>query len=409
MNGVRIAYLSSEYPAISHTFILREVEALRRQGVEIYTFSIRRPKVNIEFPDTEQRELQQTVYIQDHSRLMTALRAAAHLAARPASGVRMFRQAASLYRQRRGIGSIKLAAYVAEAAILATEMNRRGIRHVHVHFANPAATVAYLASCSRNVEFSLSVHGPDVFYDVSSHFLGEKFSAARFIRCISHYCQSQVMRILPPDKWDNVFIARLGVSLTEYSPRPPLRQSVPRILCLGRLVAAKGQHVLLLAFAELRRRGAKVALTFVGDGPDRASLERTAAELGISEDVTFAGQVNRTDVHAYYDSADVFVLPSFAEGLPVVLMEAMAKGIPCVSTRIAGIPELIESGHNGALVSASSVSQLIDAIELLLTSPETAQRYAVSGHETLRRGYDLDANCEQLAGELRRRLRARET
>jgi colanic acid/amylovoran biosynthesis glycosyltransferase len=401
---MRMAYLTSEYPAISHTFILREIDALRRADVDIQTISIRKPSDATDFPDAERQEISSTHYVQSGSHVAATFRSLVPLLRHPWATLKMLRAAFGLYRSHSGVGAAKFASYIAEAALLTERLERAGIKHVHVHFANPAATVAYLAACSGRIEFSLSVHGSDIFYDVSANFLREKFSKAVFVRCISDFCRSQVLRLMDPRDWPKAFVVRLGIDFDEYAPRPHPNNEVPQLLCVGRLVAAKGHHVLLLACAELAKQGLAAEVTFVGDGPDRKSLESLAQSLGLGSRATFAGSVNRDRVHAYYDQTDLFVLPSFAEGLPVVLMEAMAKKIPVVSTRITGIPELIDSGSNGLLVSASSVGELAGAISLMLSEPEKAAAFADRGLDTVRGVYNLAATCDKLVAEFRSRL-----
>jgi glycosyltransferase involved in cell wall biosynthesis len=278
-------------------------------------------------------------------------------------------------------------------------LSKEGIRHVHVHLANAAVTVAIIASGWGEASCSMSVHGPDVFSDVTTNLLSEKVVAARFVRCISHFCRSQLMRLVPVDEWRKLHIVRCGVDVSDYTPRPEPRNETSELLCVGRLVPAKGQHILVEACKELRDRGVSFHLTFVGDGPDRGSLETRTRELGLADSITFAGAVGQDEVHAYYDRADVFVLASFAEGLPVVLMEAMAKEIPCVTTRITAIPELVVDGLNGLLVAPSDVTGLADAVEQLLRDPGLRRRFGKAARRKVLDEYDNAKNCPAM-GEL---------
>jgi glycosyltransferase involved in cell wall biosynthesis len=307
---------------------------------------------------------------------------------------------------------LKTLAYLVEAAVLNRWARSRRITHVHVHFANPAATVAMIGAAAGVFSYSMSVHGPDVFYDVPGGLLPQKLSHALFVRCISHFCRSQCARCLPFDCWSRLEVVRCGVDPGAFSPAATAASGesagVPEILCVGRLVPAKGQHVLLQACSELQSRGVAFHLSFVGDGPDRGSLEHLAAELGLASAVTFAGVVGQGEIQAYYDRATVFCLPSFAEGVPVVLMEAMAKEIPVVSTRITGIPELVDDGVHGALITPSDSNGLADALARILSlAPGVRREMGRAGRRRVCETYDLAANCRVLAGVFDRRLARR--
>jgi glycosyltransferase involved in cell wall biosynthesis len=399
-NSQRIAYLASEYPAVSHTFIYREIEAVRRQGIDVCTASIRRAERLDVMTDAEREEARATRYIKQTPRWRVALDHLVLLLRSPRDYARMTTRAASLHRSW-PVSALKAASYFAEAGVLARWMMERDARHVHVHFANPAATVALIACAWRGLSFSLSIHGPDLFYNVDTNCLPDKLKYAAFVRCISYFCQSQVMRLMPVDAWDKVHIVRCGIQPDVYRPRPDPQNAVPEFLCVGRLVAAKGQHVLLQAAHRLRERGRAFHLTFVGDGPDRTSLEAHASHLGLEDSVTFAGAVGQAAIQDFYDRADVFVLASFAEGLPVVLMEAMAKGIACVSTPIAAISELIEHDKNGLLVPPSDVEGLADALERLLDAPELRRTFGERGRERVAAEYDVQRNCEAMGALFR--------
>jgi glycosyltransferase involved in cell wall biosynthesis len=177
-----------------------------------------------------------------------------------------------------------------------------------------------------------------------------------------------------------------------------------QVLCVGRLVPEKGQRVLLEAVAMLARRGRPVRLCYVGDGPDRAALEARVAELGLSDRVRFAGGVNQDAILAHYEAADAFALASFAEGIPVVLMEAMAMGLPCVTTYTAGIPELVRDGVDGVLVSPSDAEGLAAALERLLDDPALRARLGAAAREHVLERWRLDASVDRLAEIFRRRL-----
>lgn len=398
-----IAYLSSEYPAISHTFIFREVQALRGQGFAVKTASILKPRnVAIMTPE-EQADAKDTLCIKGCG---FARLAAAHTVLKMTaffSYMRMFAYALSLWSNG-PMPLVKAMAYFAEAGVLVHWMRREGIRHVHVHFANPAATVALIGASSGLIAFSLSVHGPDEFYNINQDLIPEKVRKSVFARCISFYCRSQLERVTEYNDWGKFHIVRCGIDLAQYSVRPDPNNAVAEILCVGRLVPAKGQHLLIKACHALKERGVKFHVTLVGAGPDRESLEALAAALDIKDHVTFTGPVGQGEIHAYYDKADIFALPSFAEGLPVVLMEGMGKGIPCVTTAITGIPELVIDGVNGLLVPASDWEGLADRLQRLIEDPALRKKLGAAARQVVERDYDVQRNCAGMAKVFRQYL-----
>ena len=393
---LEIAYLASEYPGISHTFIFREIAALREQGIKVITSSIRRPAHLDKMTALEKADADATFYIKNSSikHILTS-----HLSLvkqSPGRYISMLSQAVSLSRQ--GPRNLfKGLAYFAEAGLLIKWMQDNHSPHVHVHFANPAATVAMIATVYGTITFSMSVHGPDVFYNVDTGLLAEKVIRSKAVRCISHYCRSQLMRLVPHKLWAKFTIVRCGIDKDKFSPRPEPNNTVPEILCVGRLVPAKGQHVLLDACGILKKRGVNFTLTFVGDGEDRSTLESLSGTLGIADQVTFTGAIGQDEVPGYYDRADIFAIASFAEGVPVVLMEAMAKEIPSVSTRITGIPELIEDGKNGVLTAPSDTNDLADRLQQLIDDPALRSRLGKKGREQVLEHYDLNKNCARMA------------
>jgi glycosyltransferase involved in cell wall biosynthesis len=254
--------------------------------------------------------------------------------------------------------------------------------------------------------FSITVHGPDEFYDAQGQYLAEKIAAADFILCISSYARSQLMLLSPYLHWNKFIVSRLGVDPQLFSPQP--KKAAPEvfeILCVGRLTPAKGQHLLIDAVERLAQQGRGIRLRLVGNGPDEASLRKQAAQIAILECIVFEGAVNQDRIRTLYAAADLFCLPSFAEGLPVVLMEAMAMGIPCVATQITGIPELIRNNIDGLLVPPSDLDALVEALASLMDDPALRQRLAGSGRARILEHYDLHRNVSELAGHFSERVK----
>jgi colanic acid/amylovoran biosynthesis glycosyltransferase len=390
-----IAYLCSEYPAISHTFIYREIESLRKTGMSVYTSSIRKPSNLKVMTQAEQKEAAETLMVLSMP-LPSMLGAHLHcLKKNPAGYLRM--AAAGIRLLTIGPKSpLKAVAYFAEAGILLQWLHRHGITHIHEHFANPTAIVAILMKTYGGISYSISVHGPDIFYTVDSAMLAEKIRQATFVRCISHYCRSQIMRISEPQTWHKLHIVRCGVDPDLYTPRPEPQNTIPNILCVGRLVPAKGQYILLEACALLKNEGVHFHLTIVGDGPDKLILEKAAASGNLNSSVTFTGALGQDKVRDYYEKADLFVLASFAEGVPVVLMEAMAKEIPVISTRITGIPELIEHEQDGLLATPGDEVDLANQIRKLLNNPRQRHELGISGRKKVIALYNQHTNNEKM-------------
>lgn len=402
---IRMAYLVSQYPAISHTFILREVLALRKLGFDINVASINpvdRPAEKL--TQEEREETARTFYLKNVS-LVRALSDNAFAFLR--SPIRYTQSL--LWALKLGKPDLKRMLYgffyFVEAVLLAGWMRKNEASHLHVHFATPASMVGLIASKLTRASFSITVHGPDEFYDVSQYQLPAKISGCSFLCSISEFARSQLMKLSAVKEWAKFEVTPLGVDPDKFPPKPVKPDNGHfEILCVGRLVPAKGQHILIRALDLIVKNGGNARLRFVGDGPDRRSLEELANSLGIADRTAFEGSVNQDRILTFYNQADVFVLPSFAEGVPVVLMEAMSVQLPCVTTRITGIPELIRDGIDGLLVTPSDHVELAQMIERLMKEPGLARRLGIAGRQRVMANYDLTANTARLAEVFRRRL-----
>jgi colanic acid/amylovoran biosynthesis glycosyltransferase len=398
-----LAYLIGHYPAVTHTFILREVTQLREMGLEIETVSINPPEWSQDgVTDAERREAARTFYVKARGGPRILCDLAACLISRPLrflSGLLLALRLAEFDLS----AALRYFLYFLEAVVVGRWMRRNRLQHLHVHFAIATSIVAMIVKKVYGTPYSITVHGPNEFYDVTRERLRQKIEGASFLCCISSFCRSQLMSVAPPRHWEKLEVCPLGVDPAVFQPRHTATGKF-QIVCVGRLMARKGQAVLLAATAKLLERGQRVHLSLIGDGPDRQALEIEAARLNIRGDVTFHGWINQGRIREFLEQADVFVLPSFAEGVPVSLMEAMAMEIPCISTFIAGIPELIHSGENGILTPASDAGMLAAAIETLIDDPALRIRLARAGRRTVVESYDLRSNTERLAALFRRRL-----
>ena len=396
-----VAYLTSVYPAVSHTFISREVRALRARGMDVHTFTIRRAPAGALVSGEDREEAARTSAILPIE-VSSLLRH--HLAAAGRHPVRYAMTMLTALAMSPGGARATLwqLFYFAEAIELWSRCEARGIRHIHAHFANVASAVAMLAArfgAAEGASWSFTMHGQTEFDDVSRYALAEKVDSARFVACISDYCRSQLMRHVSPQHWDKLTIVRCGLELQ--SSRPPERQATDperfAILCVGRLVPDKGQVLLLEAVAELRRRGLDAHLTLVGDGPDRRRLESERQRADLGAVVTLCGSLNQAQIHDLLAHSDVFCLPSFAEGLPVVIMEAFAAAVPVVTTRVGGIAELVEDGRSGALVAPGRVDLLVDALARVAADRELARAWGENGRARVVAQHDITHSARQLA------------
>ncbi len=393
---MRIGYILTHYPAVSHTFVLREVRALRRRGVEVETFSIHRAPPAQQLAAADREEAHRTYTVLPVRPFSLAL---AHLTAFSRAPSRYFATLAfAIRRANPGLrGRLWGLFYFGEAMAVWRQASRRGIRHLHAVFADGASDAALLVAhyAGEGWSFSLAVHGPVEFYDVERTHLSEKLSAARFAVAISDFGRSQLMALGAEERWPDIHVVRCGIdpdAVVLDGERPHAREL--HILCVGRLIQLKGQSMLLDALAELHARGLDPRLTLVGDGPKRAELERRAARLGISDRVTFTGSVGQDTIFRIYRSADIFCLPSMAEGVPVVLMEAMALELAVLTTQIMGIPELVDDGRTGLLVAPGRVDLLVDALERLLRDPELRARLGREGRRKVFAEFNVNASAE---------------
>jgi len=382
VESLRIAYLLSYYPAVSHTFFRDEILGLRKQGIVVETLSIN--DADPISAKAEPEEYAGTCYIKSTPKLKVIARLLKALLLRPTGALRGLGCALKVSH------SLPYAIfYWVEALLVGEQLRLQGVESLHVHFGGAVSTVGLIAAEAYGLHFSLTIHGPDEFFDVERFALRQKFERAEFIFAISDFCRSQILRLLAPEEWDKVKVVRLGVEVERFAPQPKVAQQPVVIGCVGRLVPAKAQRLLLQAVASLKQ---PVQVELVGDGPDRTTLEAEVGILGIQNHVRFHGALSHAQAEAVLRGVDIFVLPSFAEGIPVALMEAMALGIPCVSTYVAGIPELIQDGVDGLLVPAANSDALYAAIEKLVTGEHLRAKYGQAAREKVLRLYDLNRN-----------------
>ena len=374
----------------------------------IHVASINPPdRARQDLPAVEAAEAAETFYVKSGGAAQLAFKVLSVALRNPAVALRGLRAALAL-----GGWDWKARAYalfyLAEALLVGQWMRDASLRHLHVHFGGPVATVGMLTSQAWRIPWSITLHGPDEFFDQEQFYLAQKSSSASFVICISDFCRSQVLRIAPQLDASRVHVVRLGVDCVALQPQalklqdwPEAQDPAIRLVCTGRMVAAKGHRILLEAIAQamqsLTDAGIGLTCTLIGDGPERTSLEALSRRLGVDGVVQFLGAQAHQPTLACVAQADIFVLASFAEGLPVALMEAMALGVPCVSTTIAAIPELIQDGLNGFLVPPANPTALCAALLQLAADSDMRARLGRHARDTVNSQYNLRLNLDILA------------
>jgi len=393
---MRIAYLTSNYALVSHSFIRSEVFALREQGHEILTFSVRRPPAEELIGDEIKSEYEATEHLLAAGPFSLGWQLIRWALRCPARVARCLRLAVRIGNP--GLrGRLLPGAYLLEAALLARRLVDLDVEHLHDHFAEGSASVALFASALSGVPFSFTVHGPEEFDRAATLALNVKAAASRFVVAITEFARSQIYRWIDPPDWGKVHVVHCGVGPSFLGPivSPPVGN---RLVTIGRLVEQKGQLVLIDALAEARRDGVDLELIVIGDGPLRDLVEKRIEDLGLTGAVRMCGWLDGGDVLEQIEASRAVVLPSFAEGLPIVLMEAMARGRPVVATRVGGIAELVEPAVNGWLVAPGSIQQLADALrELAATDVERLAQMGREGAAAVAREHDRTREARKLA------------
>ena len=402
---LRVAYMTGEYPRATDTFIQREVAALRASGVHVETLSVRRPASKEVVSDEVRAERERTYYLLPANPLRSA---AAHLGLLFKHPGRYF-SALGLALSSRPPGLKALAwqaAYFLEAGLVANRLREHNLSHLHNHFSNSSCSVAMLASALGGFTYSFTMHGPAEFYEPKYWRVDEKVRRAKFVACISHFARSQAMVFAPQEHWGKLHVVHCGVSPEQFEPRRHEGRG-SRLLFVGRLAAVKGLPVLLEAVAHLAKDRQDVTLVVAGDGPDRAKLEAQAKRLGIGSRVEFRGYQSQAQVREVLRQTDVFAMASFAEGVPVVLMEAMAAGVPVIATRIAGVPELVEDGVSGFLVPPGEPQTIAEKAAMLLDNAELRNRFGAAGRAKVEREFNIATEALRLCRIMTSALGAR--
>ncbi|MFT3812134.1 MAG: glycosyltransferase [Acidovorax sp.] len=392
---MKIAYFINQYPKVSHSFIRREILALERQGMEVTRLALRGWSDDLVDPD-DFEERNKTHYLLRrglHALLPATFR---QLLSRPTAFFRAMGMALRLSRMSDRAVPYHLV-YLVEAYELVRLCQQRKVTHLHVHFGTNPTEVALLARMIGGPAFSFTVHGPDEFDRPLGLHLREKMEAAKSVVAISSYGRSQLYRWVGHSHWPKIQVAHCGLEASYFATPTEPFPTAPRFVCVGRLCEQKGQLLLLDAARQLRDNGEEFHLVLAGDGEMRGELEQFITRHNLQSHVSITGWISSERVKQELQAARAMVLPSFAEGLPVVIMEAMALGRPVLTTSIAGIPELVRHGIDGWLVPAGDVDALTNMLSrALATAPDKLQDMGLAARARVIERHSVDTEATKL-------------
>lgn len=393
---MKLAYVLNTYPMPSQTFIRRELRALERAGMQVQRIAMRRGDVPlVDAGDKEEERSTQYVLDAGASRLGLALARVA--VTQPAAFVRALACAWRMGR-RSPRGPLRSLVYLAEACFVLRLC--RGVDHVHAHFGTNATAVALLTRLLGGPRYSFTVHGPEEFDDPVGLSLDTKIAHAAFIVAISQFGRSQLFRWARFDHWPKIEVVHCGIEPSAFATPAPLPEGPTRLVSIGRFAEQKGQMILIEALAACKNSA--IRLVLVGDGDMRPALEQAIAHHRLKDRVTLTGWLSEDGVRAELAAAHALVLPSFAEGLPMVIMESMAAARPVLSTMIAGSPELVQQGLTGWLVPAGDTQALADAMDGCAgTDHAKLVQMGLAGRERVLVRHDVDDQATRLLALMR--------
>ncbi len=395
---MKIAYLVNTYPRASHTFIRREVQALERLGFAVHRFAMRSDRAALVDPDdlAEDDRTEHVLHIGAPALALSALR---WMAAHPVAALHAGGLALHLGAQGAG-GRLRHLIYLAEAAHVAARCKSLGVQHLHAHFGTNSATVALLCRALGGPEYSFTVHGPEEFDAPKALSLAEKVHHARFAVAISSFGRGQLYRWVRYADWGKVSVVHCGIEPDRF-PTPAPLPDAPRLVAIGRFSEQKGFPLLIEAMALAAPLYPDLHLTLVGDGELRPEIEALIARHGLAQQITLTGWLPEAAVRAELARSAALILPSFAEGLPMVVMEAMASARPVIATAIAGVPELV-TPDCGWLVPSGDAAALAEAITTFCeATPEERKIMGQNGRQRVLARHDINQIATRLAGLIR--------
>lgn len=391
---MRIGYFINQYPKVSHSFIRREINALERLGVVVERFSVKEsPEELVDVLD--KNEFIKTRYLLNSSisSIIVAIIKSFFTPVRFFSA--LFCALSMGWKSDRGM--LKHLFYFVEACLLKEWLGRERVDHVHAHFGTNSTAVVMLANKMGGPPYSFTVHGPEEFDKPEFLSLGKKIQSSAFVIAVSSYGRSQLFRWVESAFWGRIKVVHCGLDAAFYENAKIENNYSNNIVCVGRLCEQKGQLLLLNAVSRLVAEGVDLHLTLAGDGPMRMQIESMIIENRLQSNVTITGWISGSQVRDEVLRSRALVLPSFAEGLPVVIMEAMALQRPVLSTYVAGIPELVEPGVNGWLIPAGDVFALkAEIMKVLNTSNSELDRFGRNARERVNVRHNIDVEARKL-------------
>ncbi len=399
---MKIAYLINAYPRPSQSFIRREMAALEAAGVRVERFAIRAGETPVD--EVDRKEARRTRYVLGSGAGRLIWLTLLTLLTRPLAVAQTIRLVWKVGK-RSDRGVLFHLIYLVEACVLAQWFARDEIQHVHSHFGTNSTTVAMLCNSLGGPSYSFTAHGPEEFDKPDALALREKVNNAAFVVAVCEFGKSQLFRWCRHEQWHKVHVIRCGVDDSFLAPIESTVPVAPELLSVGRLAEQKGQLLLIEAASMLAGRGFEFHLTIVGDGEMREEIEKLIEERRLGDRITLAGWKSNSAIKQMMLDSRALVMPSFAEGLPVVLMESLALKRPVISTYIAGIPELVETGVCGHLVPAGDVPALADAmVRVLSATPEQLEQLGIAGRQRVLKRHDASIEAGRLAVLFRRAL-----
>lgn len=400
---LRIGYFLSEFPSLSQMFILREIEEIRRRGdLELSLFAFGGDSSGA-LPPQALELAKETAYFFGPLCPALVLGDLWRVCRAPLRSGRLFsRVVLGRYARLTRIRDMGLAQRVALAFRInrfIAEAGKRGVQHIHAHFAWFNCTVAIIVAECLGIPYSVTAHAQDIYFKPED--LAEKLASARFVVTCTEFNRGHIERQLGAAIAAKVRVNYHGICASEYGSAPQPGDGIG-VLSVGRLVEMKGFEFLIQALAILRRRGRSIRCTIAGHGPQFERLTRLARELELEQSVSFPGFVPHERLRAMYAEHALFVLPSVTtedgqrDGIPNVILEAMACGLPVVSTINSGIPEAVVDGETGLLVPPGDPDKLADAMERLCADAALRTRLAENGRRAVAAKFDLRRNVEDL-------------
>ena len=400
--SLRVAYIMSRFPKISETFIFREINAVKQRGIEVEIFPLIREKTTVVHPEVSQ--LVESAWFTPLLSTPIALANLSNFLRGPITYLRVFFDTLrATFGSRRFFGGA--IAYYPKAVYFADQMRRLGVDHIHAHFASFPAAVAYVVHRFSGIPFSFTAHGSDLHRD--RKMLREKVDACAFAVCISEYNRHVILDDCGESNRRKLVIVHCGIDADFFQARDEataydVGRGPLKLVCTGTLHEVKGQIHLLRACQLLMKREIDFQCHLIGDGPDREMLQAEASKLEIESNVVFHGARTASEVRGQVAEADIYICPSVPssdgrrEGIPVALMEAMACGVPCIASRLSGIPELIRHEDTGLLTEPGDHASIAAAIELLAANRQLRGELGTAGERFVRAEFDLGKNVDKL-------------